>query len=103
MKTSEKMGWKYLYALRDGGLPLAWTGLSKPRKRYAHELVERFGWSVRMAIQQVYSFPYDQWIFDYHDRSAHQYEVNRRTGHIGKRIPLNTNSQSSSTKGNHVL
>lgn len=86
MKTSAKMGWQYLYDLRDGGLPLVWSKLSKPRKRYAHELVERFGWDVRNAIDAAYTSPYRQWIFDRHDRSAHQYEVNLRTGHIGKRI-----------------
>ena len=74
---------------KPGWLVLAWRQLSRPRRRYASELVSRFGWPVRLALQSAASVPYDPWINSYKPTEVGGvYEVNRRTGHIGERVDL---------------
>lgn len=73
---------------KPGWLVLAWRKLSRPRRRYASELVSRFGWPVRLALQHAARAPYDPWVYDWRDGSCHEYAVNRRTGHIGGRVDL---------------
>lgn len=42
-----------------------WNLLTKTEKKYASELVKKFGWSVNLAIQHACFFAYDPWIYDY--------------------------------------
>lgn len=76
---------KYVEAMRNGGLPAAYGQLSKPRRRYAHDLVEQLGWSVRTALQHAWEFPYDEWLYDCRANSPVHVHVSRRSGKIGKR------------------
>lgn len=58
--------------MQAGGLPKAWEGLSRPRKAYAAQLVEFFGWPVRTA--------YDEWPYNYRTHQCRRVTCNRRTG-----------------------
>lgn len=71
---------RYVQAMQEGGLPVAWEGLSNPRKSYAAQLVEFFGWPVRTAIQHAYAFPYDEWPYNYRTHECVHMACNRRTG-----------------------
>lgn len=71
---------KYVQAMQAGGLPKAWEGLSRPRKAYAAQLVEFFGWPVRMAVQHAYIFPYSECPYNYRTREYVHVSCNRRTG-----------------------
>lgn len=42
-----------------------WNLLNKPEKKYASELVKKFGWPVGLAIQHACFFAYDPWIYNY--------------------------------------
>lgn len=60
-----------------------WNLLNKPEKKYASELVKKFGWPVELAIQHAYFFAYDPWIYNYRSgRSAGCCKVDRSTGII---------------------
>ena len=73
----------YARALREGGLPAAYAGLGKARRRYVHDLVKLLGWPCRLALQQAYVRPYyAPWLYDYRARGLINVTVNRRTGAI---------------------
>ena len=72
----------YVNAMNCGGLVAAYGGLSRARKRYVHDLVGKFGWGVRLAIQHAYAFPFDSCVFDYRNGLVCYVNVNRRTGAI---------------------
>lgn len=69
-----------------------WNALQPRQKRYARELVERFGWRAEEAIQRATIWcparKFDEWIYDYRESRAcgehvsHEHEVNGRTGRI---------------------
>lgn len=71
---------RYVRAMQAGGLSAAWEGLSRPRKTYAAQLVEFFGWPVRVAVQHAYAFPYDEWPYNYRTHECVRMFCNRRTG-----------------------
>lgn len=40
--------------------------MSKAKRAWVRELIERFGWSVRVAIQQVHFFGINKnWVYNY--------------------------------------
>ena len=71
---------KYVRAMQAGGLPAAWEGLSRPRKTYAAQLVEFFGWPVHVAVQHAYAFPYDEFPYNYRTHECVRTACDRRTG-----------------------
>lgn len=65
MKTTTR-AFRYLKAAQGPhSLSESWKLLSKPRRRYARYLVERYGYPVKLAIQQAYIFGFDAWPYDY--------------------------------------
>lgn len=61
MKTTTR-AFRYLKAAQGPhSLSESWKLLSKPRRRYARYLVERYGYPVKLAIQQAYIFGFDAW------------------------------------------
>ena len=72
----------YARALREGGLPVAYAGLGKARRRYVHDLVKLLGWPCRLAIQRAYVWPYHPWPYDFRTHCYIHVTVNRRTGAI---------------------
>ena len=41
--------------------------MNKPERACVHEIVGKFGWNVRVAIQQVYLFGINRtWVYNYH-------------------------------------
>lgn len=43
------------------------TEMNKPERAWVRELVGKFGWNVRVAIQQVYLFGINRtWVYNYH-------------------------------------
>ena len=69
-------------ALGEGGLPAAFAGLGKARRRYAHDLVKLLGWPCRLALECAYARPYDPAVYDYRARCLVDGTVNSRTGAI---------------------
>lgn len=63
----------------DGGLQRAWALLSKPRKRYARYLVERYAYPVRIALQTAYINGFDRWPYDYRIRKCVLDETDPKT------------------------
>ena len=72
----------YYHALGEGGLPAAFAGLGKARRRYAHDLVKLLGWPCRLALEHAYAWPYDTLLYDYRARCLVDGTVNSRTGAI---------------------
>lgn len=50
---------------KAGNLNGRWNLLTKRRKAYARYLVSAYGYPVRVAIQQVYIFGFQDWPYDY--------------------------------------
>lgn len=43
------------------------TEMNKPKRDWVRELVGKFGWNVRVAIQHVYLFGINRtWVYNYH-------------------------------------
>ena len=65
MKTAAREV-RFLKALSGAhGLSESWKLLSKPRKRYARYLVERYGYPAVLATQRAYILGFDAWPYDY--------------------------------------
>lgn len=73
---------EYVTCMNKGGLPCAWAGLGRVRKRYARDLVRLLGWPVHGAIQHAYAFPFDEWLYDERRQVLCKCSVNRKTGVI---------------------
>lgn len=86
MRTTTR-AFKYLAAsIGEGGLPQSegsltrtWALLSKPRKRYARYLVERYAYPVQMAIQRAYLQGFDRWPYDHRARRCVRDETDPRS------------------------
>ena len=87
---------KYVRLLKAGRLNAVWNALPKRGRRYARELVERFGFTTHMALQTAFIWmpspsvrDAHEWIYNYRNPDAHApygYHVNARTGHIGAAV-----------------
>lgn len=65
----------------ENPLSACWNALAPRQKRYARELVERFGWETKMAIQfATLKCPAKKFTAEINHG---WYEVNGRTGKIG--------------------
>lgn len=73
---------EYAMRMNRGGIACAFAGLGKARKRYVRDLVVLFGWSVRIAIQHAYAWPFDERVYDYRRGVPAMCTVNRKTGEI---------------------
>lgn len=47
-----------------------WALLSKPRRQYAHYLVDRYAYPVRFAIEYAYIWGYDPYPYDHRAKTA---------------------------------
>lgn len=92
---------KYVRLLSSGRLNAVWNALPKRGRRYAHELVERFGYTTHMALEVAFAWmpatserDAHEFICNHRDPDAHArygYHVNGRTGHIGAAVTKREN------------
>lgn len=69
MKAETRVA-KYIKALCEGREAAVWDIMSKPRRRYARYLVERYGYTTHMALQVAYIHGFDEWPYDYRSHSC---------------------------------
>lgn len=58
------------YAFCGGNINKVWVHMCEGERNYARYLVERYGYTVKLAIQRAFTHGFDEYPFDYRSNRA---------------------------------